>query len=238
MEQNASNSYPGDLARFSGQASRWWDKKGPLQALHDINPLRVGYISSKSPIKGKKILDVGCGGGILSEALAAGGGRVKGIDLSGEVLLAAKEHALHSGLGIDYCRISVSELARSQPGEFDIVTCMEMLEHVPEPFRIVAACAALVKPGGFAFFSTINRTFAARILVILAAERLLGIAEKGTHEYKRFVRPQELAGWGRDAGLCLAGYSGFMYMPFVRKSWLARSMQMNYIMHFTRLMGP
>lgn len=228
------NTDPRELARFSGQAGRWWDPKGPLQALHDINPLRVGYIRQNSEIAGRNVLDAGCGGGILSEALAAAGARVTGIDLSSDVLAVARRHARDAGLDIDYQQISSKEMAAFMPAAFDVVACMEFLEHVPDPAAVVADCAALVKPGGHVFFSTINRTLAARLLVIFAAERILGIAEKGTHEYNRLIRPEELARWGRDAGLIPADCSGFMYMPIVRKAWLNRSLRMNYIMHFTK----
>ncbi|MFO7932135.1 MAG: bifunctional 2-polyprenyl-6-hydroxyphenol methylase/3-demethylubiquinol 3-O-methyltransferase UbiG [Thermodesulfobacteriota bacterium] len=223
-----------ELGLFSARAARWWDKKGPMKALHDINPLRLAYIRQKTGISGRQILDVGCGGGILSEALAAGGARVTGIDLSQKVLEAAQEHARVSRLDIDYRRISAEELAERNPAQFDLVVCMELLEHVPRPELIVNDCAALAKPGGHLFFSTISRTWIAYLLVILAAERVLGVAEKGTHDYKRFIRPGELAQWAKNCGLHPAGSSGIMYMPFVRRAWLTRSMKMNYIMHFTR----
>ncbi|MBA2881037.1 2-polyprenyl-6-hydroxyphenyl methylase/3-demethylubiquinone-9 3-methyltransferase [Desulfosalsimonas propionicica] len=234
MLPERENTDPRELARFSGQAALWWNPKGPLQALHDINPLRVGYIREKSGISGQSILDAGCGGGILSEALAAAGARVTGIDLSPDVLAVARRHARDAGLDIDYQQISSKEMAARNSSAFDVVACMEFLEHVPDPAAVAAECAALVKPGGHVFFSTISRTLAARLLVIFVAERVLGIAEKGTHEYNRLIRPEELVQWGRDAGLILADCSGFMYMPVVRKSWLTRSLRMNYIMHFTK----
>ncbi|MBS0013008.1 MAG: bifunctional 2-polyprenyl-6-hydroxyphenol methylase/3-demethylubiquinol 3-O-methyltransferase UbiG [Desulfobacterales bacterium] len=234
MLPERENTDPRELARFSGQAARWWDPKGPLQALHDINPLRVGYIREKSGISGQSILDAGCGGGILSEALAAAGAAVTGIDFSEAVLAAAREHGRASGIDVDYRQAGAESFAREFPESFDVVACMELLEHVPNPASIVSACAGLVKPGGHVFFSTISRTLAARLLVIFAAERILGIAEKGTHEYNRLIRPEELTKWGRDAGLTPADCSGFMYMPILRKSWLTPSLRMNYIMHFTK----
>ncbi|MFP4159714.1 MAG: bifunctional 2-polyprenyl-6-hydroxyphenol methylase/3-demethylubiquinol 3-O-methyltransferase UbiG [Desulfobacterales bacterium] len=233
-DRDRRNTDDGELGRFSARAARWWDKKGPMKALHDINPLRLAYIRQKTGISGRQILDVGCGGGILSEAMAACGARVTGVDLSQEVLEAAEEHASVSGLDIDYRRISAEELAEKTPGRFDLVVCMELLEHVPRPDLIVNACAVLAKPGGHLFFSTISRTWTAYLLVILAAEGFLGIAEKGTHDYKKFIRPGELAQWAKNCGLNRAGSSGIMYMPFVRRSWLTPGMKMNYIMHFTR----
>ncbi|MCF8035819.1 MAG: bifunctional 2-polyprenyl-6-hydroxyphenol methylase/3-demethylubiquinol 3-O-methyltransferase UbiG [Desulfobacteraceae bacterium] len=234
MAAARENIDPREIGRFSGQARYWWDKKGPLQALHDINPLRVGYIREYSGISGKQVLDVGCGGGILSEALAGAGGEVTGIDLSEPVLEAARAHARQSGLNIDYRRVSAETLARESPGRYDIVACMELLEHVPDPQAIVAACAALAKPGGDIFFSTINRTIRSCLLVILAAEYLLGIAEKGTHAFARFIRPDELAAWAEAEGLAVADCSGFMYMPFIRRAWLTRRCGMNYVMHLRK----
>ncbi|MFW6080949.1 MAG: bifunctional 2-polyprenyl-6-hydroxyphenol methylase/3-demethylubiquinol 3-O-methyltransferase UbiG [Desulfosalsimonas sp.] len=234
MDRDRRNTDGRELGHFSAQAARWWDKKGPMQALHDINPLRLAYIRQKTGIYGRHVIDVGCGGGILSEAMAACGARVTGIDLSPEVLGAAEEHARISGLDIEYRLISAEELAEKAPGSFDLVVCMELLEHVPSPESIVNACAALAKPDGHLFFSTISRTWTAYLLVILAAERLLGIAQKGTHDYKRFIRPGELVQWAKNCGLQHAGSSGIMYMPFVRRSWLTPGMKMNYIMHFTR----
>ncbi|MFW6335008.1 MAG: bifunctional 2-polyprenyl-6-hydroxyphenol methylase/3-demethylubiquinol 3-O-methyltransferase UbiG [Desulfosalsimonas sp.] len=237
MENSSSNADSKELAHFSGQASRWWDRNGPLGALHDINPVRAAYIRKRSGIAGKKILDAGCGGGILAESLAGKGGRVTGIDLSRQVLSAARDHACRLGLDIEYLRFSAEDFARKAPESFDVVACMELIEHVPDPAPIISACACLARPGGDVFFSTINRTPAAYLLVILAAERLFGITEKGTHTYKRFVRPGELAGWARQSGLAEDSRAGIMYVPFARKAWLTRSLKMNYIMHFKKTGG-
>lgn len=237
MEQTGENADQRELGRFSCQADRWWDSKGPLKALHDINPLRVGYIRQRSGISGREILDVGCGGGILSEALAAAGARVTGIDLSEAVLEAARDHARASGLDIDYLRISPETLAAESPGRFDVVACMDLLEHVPDPASIVSACARLAKAGGEVFFSTISRTWKSYLLVILAAERILGIVEKGTHDHARFIRPEELVRWAENHGLAAGTGAGIMYMPYVRKAWLTRNLKMNYVMHFTKVAG-
>lgn len=234
MEEKRPNVDAGEVARFSRQAARWWDKKGPLAVLHDINPLRVGYIRKRSGIKGKTILDAGCGGGILSEALAGAGARVTGIDISGEALAAARRHARASGLAVDYLQATPETLAAQRPNRFDVVACMELLEHVPDPVPVVQACAALAKPGGDVFFSTISRTPLAYLLVILAAERVLGLAEKGTHSYERFIRPGELVKWADACGLVLSDCSGLAYLPFVRKARLTRGTRMNYLMHLKK----
>ncbi len=235
MNRFQQNIDPAGLGRFSDQACTWWDKKGPLKALHHINPLRVDYIRRKSGISDRKILDAGCGGGILSEALAAEGAGVTGIDLSGAVLEAAKDHARVSGLDIDYKQVSPEGLAEKSPGCFDVVACMELLEHVPDPGLIVSSCAALVKPGGDVFFSTINRTPLSRLLVIIAAERIFDITEKGTHDYERFIRPDELNQWAENCGLILYDSTGFVYMPFLQRAWLSRCLLMNYMMHFKKV---
>ncbi|MFP4193487.1 MAG: bifunctional 2-polyprenyl-6-hydroxyphenol methylase/3-demethylubiquinol 3-O-methyltransferase UbiG [Desulfobacterales bacterium] len=235
MNSAQQNTDSGGLERFSGQAAAWWDKKGPLQALHDINPLRLGYISRTSGISGRKILDAGCGGGILTEPLAAAGARVTGIDVSGPVLETAKDHARKAGLDIDYKQASPEEFAERSPGSFDIVACMELLEHVPAPGLVISACAGLVKPGGDVFFSTINRTLLSWLLVIFAAERIFGITEKGTHAYERFIKPDELNKWAENCGLILSGRTGFTYIPIVRRAWFCRSLAMNYIMHFKKV---
>lgn len=234
MKDLPENTDHREIGRFSGQARYWWNKKGPLQALHDINPLRLCYIREHGGIAEKQILDVGCGGGILSEALAADGGCVTGIDLSGRVLEAAQAHAGEAGLKIDYRQVSAEQMAEERPKFFDTVVCMELLEHVPDPARIVKACAEMAKPGGDVFFATINRTPASWLLVIMAAEYLIGLAEKGTHAYSRFIRPGELRSWAESAGLVIMDCCGFMYLPFVRRAWITRSTRMNYLMHLRK----
>lgn len=223
-----------EISRFSAMADVWWDPAGELKALHDINPVRLAYVADRSPLDGKAVLDVGCGGGLLSEALADAGARVTAIDMADASLEVAKAHMRQRGLAIDYRRVTVEDLAVAEPGRFDVVTCMELLEHVPRPASILAACSRLVKPGGDVFFATVNRTFPAWLLVILASEYLLGIVRKGTHHYRKLVRPEELETWGRDAGLAAVDLSGLRYIPFVGYAALCRSTTMNYMMHFRK----
>lgn len=225
---------PEELGRFEAQAGRWWDRKGEFAALHDINPLRAGYVAARAALDGRRVLDVGCGGGLLAEALAVRGGHVTGIDLGAAALEVARKHAAAVGLAIDYRRAASAELAASAPGGFDVVTCMELLEHVPDPAALVADCARLVRPGGDVFFATVNRTLLAELLVIVMAERLLGIVRRGTHRFDRFVRPAELCAWAAAAGLSRQGLSGFAYLPWLRRSWLTAGTAVNYLAHFRR----
>jgi 2-polyprenyl-6-hydroxyphenyl methylase/3-demethylubiquinone-9 3-methyltransferase len=228
----ADNIDADEIARFTAMADIWWDRKGEFKALHDINPLRLAYVTDRTDLAGKKVLDVGCGGGLLAEALAAGGGRVTGIDMAEASLAAARAHMQAGGLNIDYRQTTVEILAEEEAGPFDVVTCMELLEHVPRPASIINACAQLVKPGGNLFFATVNRTWLSRLLVIWAAEYLLGIVSKGTHEYRKLVKPGELRRWGEGAGLRLENLSGLRYIPFGGHASLCRSTAMNYMMHF------
>ena len=223
-----------EIARFSAMADIWWDRKGEFKALHDINPVRLAYVRDRAELNGKAVLDVGCGGGLLSEALAASGGRVTAIDMADASLEVARAHMQTSGLGIDYRRITAEALAETDPGRYDVVTCMELLEHVPSPASVIAACARLVRPGGDIFFATVNRTVLSWLLVIVAAEYVMGIVRKGTHEYRKLVRPRELKQWGEGAGLQLMDLSGLRYIPFGGHASLCRSTAMNYVMHFRR----
>ena len=224
----------GEIARFSAMADIWWDRNGEFKALHDINPVRLAYVSDHAALQGRQVLDVGCGGGLLAEGLAEKGARVTGIDMVEASLVVARTHMQRRGLAIDYRRTTAESLAAESPRRFDVVVCMELLEHVPSPASIVDACARLVKPGGDLFFATVNRTWLAGLLVILASEYLLGIVRKGTHEYAKLVKPQELAGWAAAAGLTPAGRSGLRFIPFIDHVSLCRSMAMNYLMHFRR----
>jgi len=223
-----------EIARYAASAGHWWDHSGQLKALHDINPLRIQYVLDRADIKGKPVLDVGCGGGIVSEALAASGARVTGIDMAVPALNVARLHAQENGLEIDYREDTAESLARKHAGRFDIVTCMELVEHVPDPASVVKACADLVHPGGHLFFATVNRTWLARLLVIWVAEYVLGVVSKGTHTYARFVRPEELERWGRAAGLSCENISGMRYLPFVGYAALCKNTAMNYLMHFKK----
>ena len=220
-----------ELAKFSDLAHRWWDPESEFRPLHQINPLRLEWIDAQAALRGKTALDVGCGGGILSESMARRAAHVTGIDLAAKPLGVARLHALEAGVeNLDYREISTEALAAKQPGSFDVVTCMEMLEHVPDPAAVVLACSQLVRPGGWVFFSTLNRNPKAFLFAIVGAEYVLGLLPKGTHEYARFIRPSELARWSRDAGLELQGSRGLQYNPLTRRYWLSDNTSVNYML--------
>jgi 2-polyprenyl-6-hydroxyphenyl methylase/3-demethylubiquinone-9 3-methyltransferase len=226
-----------EIAKFEALAQRWWDPQGEFKPLHDLNPLRLEFVRTRAPLEGKDVLDVGCGGGILSEAMARRGARVLGIDLAQAALEVAELHALDAGVSIRYQLTSAEELAHTAPASFDIITCMEMLEHVPEPEHVIDALARIVRPGGHVFISTINRTPKAFMLAIIGAEYLLRMLPRGTHEYERFIRPSELAEWSRAAGFELASMAGIEYNPLTRRYSLSRSPDVNYLIHLTRPRG-
>lgn len=229
-----SNVNPHEINKFGSMAERWWDTQGEFKTLHDINPLRLEFIQRYASLKGHRVVDVGCGGGILTEALARQGADATGIDLSEDLIDVADLHALESGIAVHYQKISAEELASEQPEGFDHVTCMEMLEHVPNPGSIINACASLVKPGGMVFFSTLNRKPKAFILGILAAEHLLNMLPKGTHDYKTFIKPSELCQSARTCGLALQGMVGIEYNPFTKQFSLSKDIDVNYIAAFRR----
>lgn len=221
-----------EIAKFEALASRWWDKNSEFKPLHDINPLRANYIDQSSPVAQRKVIDVGCGGGILAESLAQRGADVTGIDMGEAPLSVARLHALEVGVTLNYERITAEEKAEQCAGEFDIVTCMEMLEHVPDPSSVVKACADLVKPNGDVYFSTINRNPKAYAFAILGAEYLLKMLPKGTHDYDKFIKPSELAQWLRAAGLELQNISGMTYNPITKHYKLdANDVSVNYLLH-------
>jgi 2-polyprenyl-6-hydroxyphenyl methylase/3-demethylubiquinone-9 3-methyltransferase len=225
------NADPAELAKFSELAHRWWDPESEFRPLHRINPLRLDWIQGQLPLAGKHVLDVGCGGGILAESMARKGAKVLGIDLAAKALKVAQLHSLEAqAQGLEYREVSVETLAAEQPASFDGVTCMEMLEHVPDPASIVRACAALVKPGGWVFFSTINRNPKSFVFAIIGAEYLLNLLPRGTHEYLKFIRPSELAGHCRTAGLQLSQSRGLEYNPLTHRYWLSDDTSVNYLL--------
>jgi 2-polyprenyl-6-hydroxyphenyl methylase/3-demethylubiquinone-9 3-methyltransferase len=219
-----------ELAKFSDLAHRWWDTESEFRPLHEINPLRLDWIDGLAGLRGKAVLDVGCGGGILAESMARRAAHVTGIDLASKPLGVARLHALESGVeNLEYREIATEALAAERPGAFDVVTCMEMIEHVPDPAAVVQACADLARPGGWVFFSTLNRNPKAFLFAIVGAEYVLGLLPKGTHEYARLIRPSELARWCRDAGLDLQGSRGLQYNPLTRRYWLSGDTSVNYL---------
>ncbi len=230
----SSNVDPSELARFSTLASQWWDPHGKFRPLHDINPLRLELIETTlggpGSLKGKRAADIGCGGGLVSEGMAARGAQVVGIDLAGKALTIARLHALESGLTVDYREMSAEELAAAEPASFDLVTCLEMLEHVPDPAAVVAACARLAKPGAPIFFSTISRTPKAYALAIVGAEYVLGLLPKGTHDYEKFIRPSELEAMASQSGLRIESLKGLRYNPFTHQANWCADVSVNYLM--------
>lgn len=222
------------LEHFNRHAQQWWDPHGPLATLHHINPARMAFVERHVDLNGKRVADIGCGGGLAAEAMARKGAEVVGIDMACDAIEIARLHALESGLDIDYRCTSAESLAAQEPGEFDIVTCLDMLEHVPQPAEIVRASAQLLKPGGWAFFSTLNRTFKARLLAIGAAEHLLGLVPQGTHEFDKFIKPHELDHWARASGLSLRDEAGLCYNPLARQAHLCDDLSINYLMAFQK----
>jgi 2-polyprenyl-6-hydroxyphenyl methylase / 3-demethylubiquinone-9 3-methyltransferase len=230
IKNNMINADPQELAKFSDLAHRWWDPESEFRPLHQINPLRLDWIASKAKLPGAQVVDIGCGGGILSDAMARRGAHVLGIDLATKALKVAQLHAMEADTRhVEYREIAAEALAAESPEAFDVVTCMEMMEHVPDPSAIVAACARLVKPGGWVFFSTINRNPKAFLFAIVAAEHILKLLPKGTHEYAKLIRPSELAQWCRDSNLNITDTRGMEYNPFTKRYWLSGNTSVNYL---------
>jgi 2-polyprenyl-6-hydroxyphenyl methylase / 3-demethylubiquinone-9 3-methyltransferase len=230
----AGNADRVEIGKFDAIAHRFWDPNGEFRPLHLINPVRTGYVAGRCQIKGARVLDIGCGGGLLCEAMQELGAQVTGIDLAPAMLETARLHAAERGVAIDYRLAAAEALVVTHPGTFDVVTCMEMLEHVPDPAGIVAAMAALLRPGGSAFISTLNRTPKSFAQAIIAAEYLFGLVPRGTHEYERLIRPSELARWGRDAGLTLQDVSGLSFDPFTAHTRISPDASVNYLAYFIR----
>lgn len=226
-----------EVRKFSELSSKWWDRNAEFKSLHDLNPLRLDYIRSGTPLAGMQVLDVGCGGGILSESMALAGAKVTGIDMAEPVLNIARIHAMESGVEVDYRRIPAEQLAAESPGHWDIVTCMEMLEHVPDPASAVRACGNLVRPGGTVYFSTINRTPKSFLFAIVGAEYLLNLLPRGTHQFEQLIRPSELYGWCEASGLLLDDMTGVHYNPLVQRYWLGPGVDVNYIVRAVRTAG-
>jgi 2-polyprenyl-6-hydroxyphenyl methylase/3-demethylubiquinone-9 3-methyltransferase len=231
---NQPNVDSGEIAKFNALAERWWDPNSEFRPLHDINPLRLNYIDERLGLPGKKVIDIGCGGGLLSEGMARRGATVTGIDLGEAPLAVARLHAEQSGVEVEYLQVLAEEIAEQRAGEYDAVTCLEMLEHVPDPSSVIRACAKLVKPGGQVFFSTINRNPKAFLFAIVGAEYVLRLLPRGTHEYAKLIRPSELAGWSRDAGLDVRDTTGMTYNPVTQVYKLNRDVSVNYLMHAVR----
>lgn len=234
MTQTSVNADPAELAKFEAIAHRWWDPEGEFRPLHDLNPPRLAYIQARARLAESRVLDVGCGGGILSEAMAREGAAVVGIDLGEAPLTVARLHALEAGITLEYRHVSVEALAEEEPGAFDIVTCMELLEHVPDPCSVIEAIAKLVRPGGQVFLSTVNRTPQSYAFAIVGAEYVLRLLPRGTHDHSRFIRPSELEAWLRHAGLEVHNISGVDYNPLLKRARLGEDVSVNYLMHAVR----
>jgi 2-polyprenyl-6-hydroxyphenyl methylase/3-demethylubiquinone-9 3-methyltransferase len=234
MNNASPNVDAAEVHKFEALASRWWDPNSEFKPLHDINPLRVDYIDQRAPLAGCKVIDVGCGGGLLSEAMAARGAQVTGIDMGEAPLTVARLHQHESGVQVDYQRTTAEHMAAEHPAEFDTVTCLEMLEHVPDPASVIQACADLVKPGGDLFFSTINRNPKAYMLAIIGAEYLLRMLPRGTHDYRKFIRPSEMVRWARAAGLQLKDLTGMTYNPLTGEYRLGNDVDVNYLAWFRK----
>jgi 2-polyprenyl-6-hydroxyphenyl methylase/3-demethylubiquinone-9 3-methyltransferase len=232
--QGKRNVDPAEIAKFEALASRWWDPEGEFRPLHRMNPLRANFIDSRAPVAGKRVLDVGCGGGILCEGLAQRGARVTGIDAGEAPLAVARLHLLESGLDIEYRHVDAADLALENPGHYDVVTCLEVLEHVPDPGALVATCTSLVRPGGDVFFATINRNPKSYLFAIVGAEHILKLLPKGTHDYARFIRPAELAAWSRAAGLVTAELVGMHFNPLTGQFRIGGDVDVNYLVHARR----
>jgi 2-polyprenyl-6-hydroxyphenyl methylase/3-demethylubiquinone-9 3-methyltransferase len=238
MIDAAVNFDQSEIEKFDAMATKWWDEKGPCRPLHELNPLRLDFIQQYVSLADQHVLDVGCGGGILSEGLAIQGAHVTGIDLSQQALTVAQQHAQAHQLNITYKEIAVETLAEQQPAQFDIITCFELLEHVPDPSSIIRACAQLIKPHGHLFFSTINRNFKAYLFAILGAEYFLKLLPKGTHEYQKFIKPNELAAWLRTADIRLEKLCGMGYHPLTRQFYLTNDISVNYLAYCRENLAP
>jgi 2-polyprenyl-6-hydroxyphenyl methylase/3-demethylubiquinone-9 3-methyltransferase len=234
MSHVHANADPGELGKFDALASRFWDPRGEFRPLHLLNPVRAGFVAERIPLAGARVLDVGCGGGLLTEALARAGAQVSGIDLAPGMIEVARLHAAEQGLDIRYRLVAADELAAAEPGAFDVVTCMEMLEHVPEPARMMKTLGGLVRPGGAVFISTINRNLKSFLLAIVGAEYVLKLIPRGTHEYDRLIRPAELARWARAAGLGLREIAGIEFNPLTEGCRLSHDPSVNYLAHLQR----
>ena len=235
--EDEHNLDPREIDKFDGLAQRWWDPDGDFKPLHDINPVRLEYIAARAGLEGARVLDIGCGGGILAESMASRGAHVSAIDMAEAPLAVARIHQQISGVDVDYRRATAEQEARESPGQYDVVTCLEMLEHVPDPSSVVAACARLVKPGGHVFFSTINRNLKSFVMAIVGAEYVLRILPRGTHEYEKLIRPSELAAWVRATGMSVEETRGMHYNPLTRNTRLGGNVDVNYLMYALRDSG-
>lgn len=228
------NVDPVEIAKFSASAAQWWDPNGDFKTLHEVNPIRLNYINERARLAGKTVIDIGCGGGILTEGMAQKGALVTGIDMSENLLNVAKLHQLESGLHVEYLHIAAEEMAAKHAGQYDIVTCLEMLEHVPNPISIVEACAKLVKPGGHVFFSTLNRNLKSYLFAIVGAEYILKLLPRNTHDFGKLIRPSELAEWAREAELTIKDMTGINYNVFTKEFSLSEDVSVNYLMHLVK----